>query len=63
VATATVAAAGFGSVAYACDERSVIDERRIPVVEMPDSRTDPAASDWPYDADLRAARANRQAGG
>ena len=64
VATATVAAAGFGSVAYACDERNVSDERQVPMVEMPDSRRpDPAASDSPHDADLRAPRANRRAGG
>lgn len=52
VATATVAAAGFSGVAYARDERSVIHEQ-IPIVEMPDSRPDPAAKDSSDVADSR----------
>jgi hypothetical protein len=63
VATATFAAAGFGSVAYACDERSLICQQQVPIVERPNGRADPSASDSPHDADVRrGVGANRQAG-
>ena len=41
VATATLAAAGIGnSVAYACDERSLIYQQQVPIVEIADNEAD-----------------------